>query len=311
MGICHFSWILFYSVSAALFGTVHETAAHPVSAVPSHDPDAVQRSSQGGIALTETNLKGTEIPTTSAVTAAPDRRVEFDEISVTSTSVMKNLTPWDVVRYIWSTCVTLGALAVCVSGIYFKYSLLEAPIVVTYLVFIFALTLLFYLEGLMICIVATQYWDRESFRVSHPRAFMMHELVNRPENLKRFIIGRQFFTVLTNFLLAQVLVFPLWPRGDVPGVLFFIAIRSGLVGVMVILAFGQLCPELLAARYPLFFMNMFGSYSVVCCLSLCSLSGLALVMQLGSSISRRVSCFSASILTQMTSGQRLWTPTRR
>jgi hypothetical protein len=32
----------------------------------------------------------------------------------------------------------------------------------------------------------------------------MHKFVNQPDNVKRFIIGRQFFTVLTNFLLAQV-----------------------------------------------------------------------------------------------------------
>ena len=125
------------------------------------------------------------------------------------------------------------------------------------------LTLLFYLEGLMICIVATQYWDKELFKESHPTAYAMHELVNRPDVLKRFIVGRQFFTVLTYFLIAQIAVFAEWPADNYDPVLFFIVIRSGLVGVMVTLAFGQLLPELLAARYPLFFMNMIGSYSIV------------------------------------------------
>lgn len=264
IGICHFSWILFYAVSSLLFGTVYETAAHTATGVPSCDPDATSSAGKAN-ALTTTNLESraaARVPTTSNVTASQERRVDFDEISLSS-AAKGELTSWDIVRYIWSSCVTIGALAVCVTGIYYEYSLLPAPTVVVYLVFICALVLLFYLEGLMICIVATQYWDRETFKVSHPRAYMMHELVNRPENLKRFIVGRQFFTVLTNFLLAQTLVFPLWPRGNVPGVLFFIAIRSGMVGVMVILAFGQLCPELLAARYPLYFMNMMGSLSVV------------------------------------------------
>jgi hypothetical protein len=35
------------------------------------------------------------------------------------------------------------------------------------------------------------------------------------------------------------------------------------VGVLNILAFGQLLPELLAAQYPLRFMNMYGACSVV------------------------------------------------
>jgi len=115
----------------------------------------------------------------------------------------------------------------------------------------------------MICIVATQYWDPETFRNTHPRAYKIHKIVNTPDTLKRFIVGRQFFTVLTNFLIAQIAVFPHWPSQGYPPALFFIVIRSGLVGVMITLAFAQLCPELLAARYPLFFMNMYGSPAVV------------------------------------------------
>jgi hypothetical protein len=45
-------------------------------------------------------------------------------------------------------------------------------------------------------------------------------------------------------------------------VLFFIIVQSGLVGVLIILSFGQLLPELLAQEYPLRFMNLYGSYSV-------------------------------------------------
>ncbi len=115
----------------------------------------------------------------------------------------------------------------------------------------------------MICIVATQYWDKELFKESHPNAYAMHDVVNKPDVMKRFIVGRQFFTVLTNFLIAQIAVFEEWSSDGYDPVLFFIVIRSGLVGVMVTLAFGQLLPELLAARHPLFFMNMWGSYSVV------------------------------------------------
>ena len=115
----------------------------------------------------------------------------------------------------------------------------------------------------MICIVATQYWEKELFKESHPVAYKMHTLINKPDVLKRFIVGRQFFTVLTNFLLAQIAVFAAWPADGYNPVLFFIVIKSGLVGVMVTLAFAQLLPELLAARHPLAFMNMPGSYQIV------------------------------------------------
>ena len=86
--------------------------------------------------------------------------------------------------------------------------------------------------------------------------------MNEPENVKRFIIGRQFFTVLTNFLLAQIFTFAHWKSTGYNEILFYIIVRSGLVGVLIILSFAQLLPELLAAEYPLRFMNMYGSNSI-------------------------------------------------
>lgn len=97
----------------------------------------------------------------------------------------------------------------------------------------------------------------------YPRTYKVHELVNRPDNVKRFIIGRQFFTVLVVFVLAQVTTFPDWSNSGYDPVLFFIVVQSGLVGVLVALAFGQLLPELLAAEYPLKFLNLRPCYPIV------------------------------------------------
>lgn len=264
IGICHFSWILFHTVSTLLFGFIIDTTASPSNefAVIAAD-DKVVAVPADGIEMGGSNLTSRNLETVHATTT--ERRAEFDETSVTSSTGAKGfkVTPWDAFRYLWSTAVTLGSLLVVGVGIYNHYSVLPVPVAAGYIIFILALTLLFYLEGLMICIVATQFWDPESFRESHPRAYKMHKIVNQPDVLKRFIVGRQFFTVLTNFLIAQIAVFPHWPGDGYPPALFFIVIRSGLVGVMITLAFAQLCPELLAARYPLFFMNMYGSNAVV------------------------------------------------
>ena len=97
----------------------------------------------------------------------------------------------------------------------------------------------------------------------YPSTYKLHELVNRPDNVKRFIIGRQFCTVLVCFLLAQVSTFPNWSSKGYNEVLFFIVIKSGLVGVLITLSFGQLMPELLAAEYPLRFMNLPPCYPIV------------------------------------------------
>ncbi len=174
----------------------------------------------------------------------------------------KALSLFDYFKYVWSTAVTLGALFIVIYGISIEAYILPTPPVGAYIIALCMMSVLFYLEGLMIAIVGTQYWDPETFREVYPRAYQIHRLMNQPENVKRFIIGRQFFTVLTNFLLAQSFTFANWNPGNYNPVLFFIVIKSGLVGVLIILSFAQLLPELLAAEFPLRFMNMFGSVTV-------------------------------------------------
>ena len=117
----------------------------------------------------------------------------------------------------------------------------------------------------MIAIAATQYWDPEQFRVAYPRAYAVHRLINQEggDGVKRFIIGRQFFTVLTGFLLAEVFTFYYWKDDGYDPTAFWIMVKSGLVGVLIVLSFGQLNPELLAAEYPLRFMNLRGSYHLL------------------------------------------------
>jgi hypothetical protein len=157
----------------------------------------------------------------------------------------------------------VGALCVVLTGIAEGHYILPAPKGATFFCFFISLTILFYLEGLMICLVAVQYYDRESFKESYPGAYVIHEIISQPEAMKKFIIGRQFFTVLDVFLLAQCCTFPEWPNDSMNDTLFWILIKSGLVGVFVVLTFGQLVPELLAAQYPLTFMNLPGSLFIV------------------------------------------------
>lgn len=169
---------------------------------------------------------------------------------------------FDYLKYIWSTVVTMGSVVIVLYGISIRAYVLPIHPAGAYIFAIVLLVTLYYLEGLMIAIVGTQYWDPETFREVYPNAFKVHQMMSEPENVKRFIIGRQFFTVLTNFMLAQIMVFAHWSSDGYDPILFFIVVKSGLVGVFIILAFAQLLPELLAAEYPLRFMNMWGSYTI-------------------------------------------------
>jgi hypothetical protein len=241
IGICNFSWLL-YGLASRLF-------CHKVRRIQKTlDNAALQQITNGdgdeeGGAMSPTEkIRGPNFDT-----GIPDGR---------------NLSLFDCVKYLWSTVATLGSLVVICYGISIKAYVLPTPEPAAFLIAITMLIVLFYLEGLMIAIVGTQYWDPEVFRLVYPRAYRLHQLMNQPENIKRFIIGRQFFTVLTNFLLSQIFTFANWSSEGYNKIAFFIIVQSGLVGVMVILAFSQLLPELLAAEYPLRFMNMYGSYTV-------------------------------------------------
>lgn len=204
----------------------------------------------------------------------------------------KELQLFDYLKYLWSTVVTLGSLIIIIYGIAIQAYVLPIAPGAAYVLALILVGNLFYLEGLMIAVVGTQYWDPKTFQDVYPRAFKCHELMNRPDNVKRFIIGRQFFTVLTNFLLAQIFVFAHWSSDGYEPILFFIIVKSGMVGVFTILAFGQLLPELLAAQYPLRFMDLYYSYTV-CVISLildaCAVGHAAWAMYF---VTRRTCCKS-------------------
>lgn len=232
IGVCNFSWLL--------YGSVSQVVCHKVIQVQKTiDANNSQKSLEQDPTSPTEKIRGRE---------------HNNDIPGS-----QHLTWFDYLKYIWSTAATLGSVVIVCYGISIESYVLPTPVPAAYIIAIALLIILFYLEGLMIAIVGTQYWDPEVFKHVYPRAYNLHRVMSQPENVKRFIIGRQFFTVLTNFLLAQIFTFAHWKADGYNEILFFIIVRSGLVGVLIILSFAQLLPELLAAEYPLRFMNMYGS----------------------------------------------------
>jgi hypothetical protein len=242
VGVCHFSWLL-YHCSSFLF---------------CHKVMKAQRTM-------EAQERGQVVHTDPGTPASPTEmnRGEGFDLGVEEYREGYETSIFDIFKYVWSTVVSIGSVVIIMYGIARGESVLPVPVAVSFILFFATMVGLFFLEGLMIAIVGTQYWDKETWRTVYPNTYRVHELVNRPDNVKRFIIGRQFFTVLVVFLLAQVATFPEWESDGYDPVLFFIAVQSGLVGVLVTLAFGQLLPELLAAEFPLKFLNLRPCYPIV------------------------------------------------
>ena len=139
-----------------------------------------------------------------------------------------------MINYVWSTTALVGGLVVVGFGISKEAYILPVPISLAYVIFLVVLVLIFYLEGLMIAVTATK--DMLTTDIDpdrYPHARMIHAIINTsPKNMKRFIVGRQFCTVLTTFIIAQLTTFPEWKSSVAPG-LFWILFNSGASGVFV------------------------------------------------------------------------------
>lgn len=118
------------------------------------------------------------------------------------------------------------------------------------------------LEGLQVAILALERVPNSRL-ASRPRAQHLHRLSVKGKNVQRFLVGRQFFVVFVVYLSAQLTTYPTLPDMGMPAWVFTVLIQTGLPGALVVLAFGQLMPQLIAATHPIAFMNLPGSYAVV------------------------------------------------
>lgn len=127
------------------------------------------------------------------------------------------------------------------------------------------------LEGLQIAIVELKQWDIHAFKKSHPRAYTLQTLLSDHCMVERFLIGRQVFVVLLVFFAALLTSFPskpgespFWPDGTlIPTWFTSIFLTTGLLGALVVVAFAQLLPQLVASRSPIYFLNVPGGFFFV------------------------------------------------
>lgn len=167
-------------------------------------------------------------------------------------------------KYFISTVLTISAITYICSGIGEGKAMLSGPPVVHFLILGFVLVLLAYLEGLQVAILALASTDGAAWKDTHPRAYALHTLVNHGKNVQRFLVGRQFYVVFVVFLCSQVTTFPSFSRPDVfPAGLWVALVETGLPGALLVLAFGQLMPQLIAANHPVTFCNLRGAITVL------------------------------------------------
>jgi hypothetical protein len=106
-----------------------------------------------------------------------------------------------------SIAVFLLVLVIFV-GVSLSWSVLQTHPVANFIILFLCITLLAYCEFLHYSVVSIEKWDMKQYVEKFPRAVKCHALVDTPQKVKKFLVGRQFFTIFVVFLIAQITSFP-------------------------------------------------------------------------------------------------------
>jgi len=170
----------------------------------------------------------------------------------------------DYFRYVFSTILSFLSMGIIVYAIAKGFAALPGHPILHYILLVGDLVLLAYLEGLQVAILALEKVRTSTFS-DQKRAAASHKLAvaQRGLNVQRFLVGRQFFVVFVVFLCAQLTTYREMKIDFMPKAMFVVLIETGLPGALIVLAFGQLMPQLVAATHPITFMNLPGTWSVI------------------------------------------------
>jgi hypothetical protein len=194
---------------------------------------------------------------------SPAQESEDDNSLWTQIEDILASTPAKYFKYLLSTCLCVTYLVYIMWGIWTGQAVFPAPPIVDFLIFIFCMTLVGYLEGLQVAILAVEHADPDLYKENYPRAYKLMSSCKQGNNVERFLVGRQFFTIFVMTLMAQVTSFPDISHLGINSIVWFIFIQTGLPGALVVTTIGSLQPQLLAAKDPWRFMDLYGSYSVL------------------------------------------------
>ena len=149
-----------------------------------------------------------------------------------------------------------------------------SPIWLTFTILLLTLLLLSSLEGSQIAIVSLSDRDNDQLvkvRADYPTAFSVMRLICSKLRSQQYLAGRQFFVILTVFVIAQITSFPRmeflpltdYPVAQLPNWINLICFKFGFLGALLVLWTAQLIPQYFANRHPDMFLNFPGNFMVV------------------------------------------------
>lgn len=152
--------------------------------------------------------------------------------------------------------------------------LFGSPVWLTFLLLFLTLLLLSSLEGSQIAIVSLSDRDADQLlqdKLQYPTAYAVMRLISSKIRSQQYLAGRQFFVILTVFVIAQITSFPdmdhlpftEYSVEELPVWVDLICFRLGFLGALLVLWTAQLIPQYFANRHPSMFLNFPGNFFVV------------------------------------------------
>ncbi|MDC0303190.1 hypothetical protein OAL13_01075, partial [bacterium] len=149
-----------------------------------------------------------------------------------------------------------------------------SPVWLTFLLLFFTLLLLSILEGSQIAIVSLADSEDEQLleiRKSYPAAYSVMRLMHNKMRTQQYLAGRQFFVILTVFVIAQITSFPNveylpftpYSISQIPGWMNLVCFKLGFLGALLVLWTAQLIPQYFANHHPGIFLNIPGNLLIV------------------------------------------------
>ena len=111
-------------------------------------------------------------------------------------------------KLVISSIAVFLLLLVVFVGVSLSYCVLQLFPLFNFLILLFCIILLAYVEALHYACVSVEKWDMSKFAAEFPRAAKCHALVDTPRKVKKFLVGRQFFVIFVVFFIAQITSFP-------------------------------------------------------------------------------------------------------
>jgi hypothetical protein len=163
-------------------------------------------------------------------------------------------------KYSYSFSLLLFSVVIVMASLFQQQTTATAnmgfPPVAAFLIFWFLICWLGVMEGGQGALVGLQMIDKALYSESHPVALKNTSLVHKGDNMERFIVGRQFLTVIVIFIINMMAsAIPGASVLNLPNALNELFLATGIALILTTIMLGQLAAQVNASNCMLDFIN--------------------------------------------------------